>query len=335
MMIAMSCFLSVVGTVMSMRLAFKMETLDYPNEIKIHTSPTPTFGGLGILCGSLITSLLISYLRGYAFASMIPIFGGAFLGFIVGLIDDIKCLTPSWKLIGQICAGLVYVVLRLLASSNTPDSIRSVAFELCWVVLLTVGLSNSFNLFDGMDSILAGTTVIMAVAGSVIARSHASSTWSTIMLTIVGSCVGFLVFNLPPAKTFMGDCGSLYLGYLFGIAVYQLAFPLSRPTAHLFPWFLILALPICDTAFAIIRRLTHRSNILSGDRRHVYDMLCDCFSGNAKKTALVIWCVAALLSILGVWIDSVGSLWLSAMVVAAVYIALFSFGGYLGCLHVE
>ena len=75
--------------------------------------------------------------------------------------------------------------------------------------------------------------------------------------------------------------------------------------------------------------------ILSGDRRHVYDMLCDCFSGNAKKTALVIWCVAALLSILGVWIDSVGSLWLSAMVVAAVYIALFSFGGYLGCLHVE
>jgi UDP-GlcNAc:undecaprenyl-phosphate GlcNAc-1-phosphate transferase len=254
--------------------------------------------------------------------------------FVTGFVDDIRILTPAWKLGGQIAAALTYVVsvLSLSLVPVTHVGVWSIGMWLCWVTLLTVGLSNSFNLFDGMDGMLAGTAAIMAVAGSAIARINGNACWSIMLLAVAGSCMGFLVFNVPPAKTFMGDCGSLYLGYVLGMAVYQLAFQAVMTTAHAFAWPTILALPICDTAFAIIRRIGSPAGLLSGDRRHTYDMLCEHFGGNVLRTALVIWCGAAVLGVLGVWMARmVSPFWPPAITIAA-YLVLFYVGGQLGCL---
>jgi len=107
------------------------------------------------------------------------------------------------------------------------------------------------------------------------------------------------------------------------------------PTAHVFAWLTILALPICDTAFAIIRRIGSPAGLLSGDRRHIYDTAVRTFfAGNVLKTALVVWCGAAVLAVLGIWIaHMVGRFWPPAIITAAAYLALFYVGGRLGCLH--
>lgn len=335
MTVILGFLLGITGTAISIRLAFSMKALDCPNEIKIHTSPIPAFGGLGILLGSLFSGLLTTYLEGYSCSNMLPVVIGALVMFIIGLSDDIQALAPTWKLGGQIAAALTYVISGLSLSSMPVMNVGalSIGMELCWVTLLTVGLSNSFNLFDGMDGVLAGTTTIMAVAGSAIAGIHGNRDWSIMLPAIAGSCMGFLVFNLPPAKTFMGDCGSLCLGYVFGMAVYQLAFCEVMPTVHVFAWLTILALPICDTAFAIIRRIGSPAGLLSGDRRHIYDMLCEHLGGNVLKTVLAVWCGAAILGILGVWIaHMIDGFWPPAITLA-VYLVLFHIGGWLGCLR--
>lgn len=336
MAVILGFLLSVIGTGLSIKFAFKMKALDCPNEIKIHTSPMPAFGGLGILFGSLFSSLLVMYSGGHSCSPMLPMVIGALVIFIIGFVDDIRAFTPACKLGGQIVAALIHVVFSLSLSPRPITHIAawSIGIELCWVTLLTVGLSNSFNLFDGMDGMLAGTTAIMAVAGSAIARLWGNQCWSIILLAVAGSCMGFLVFNVPPAKTFMGDCGSLYLGYVVGIAVYQLAFHSAMPTVHVFAWLTVLALPVCDTAFAIIRRIGSPAGLFSGDRRHTYDMLCEHLAGNVLKTALVVWCGAAVLAVLGIWIaHMVGRFWLPAIITAVTYLALFYVGGRLGCLH--
>jgi UDP-GlcNAc:undecaprenyl-phosphate GlcNAc-1-phosphate transferase len=304
--------LSIAGTWLSIKLAFRMKALDCPNEIKIHTSPIPAFGGLGILLGSLFSSFMTTYLKGSSCFHMLPIAIGALVMFVIGFVDDIQTFTPAWKLVGQIGAAVTYVVSALSLSPRpiTPVGTWIIGMELCWITLLSVGLSNSFNLFDGMDGVLAGTAAIMAVAGSAIARIGSNPCWSIMLFAVAGSCMGFLVFNAPPARTFMGDCGSLYLGYVFGIAVYQLAFHKAMPMAHVFAWLTILALPICDTAFAVIRRAGSRAGLLLGDRRHTYDMLCERLADNELNTALVVWCSAAVLGVLGVWIAHMaGGFW--------------------------
>jgi len=257
--------------------------------------------------------------------------------FMIGFVDDMRALTPSWKFGGQVASAVAYVVSALSLSSMRITNVGAwlIGIELCWVTLLVVGLSNSLNLFDGMDGVLAGTTAIMAFAGSAIARIHGNVGWSITLLAVAGSCMGFLVFNVPPAKTFMGDCGSLYLGYVLGMAVYQLAFDAAMPTAHVFAWLTVLALPICDTAFAIIRRIGSSTGVLSGDRRHTYDMLCKHHAGNALKTGLIVWCGAAVLGVLGVWMTHmVDSSW-PPVIAAATYLVLFYVGGRLGCLRAD
>ncbi|HHY08558.1 MAG TPA: hypothetical protein GX530_08610, partial [Corynebacteriales bacterium] len=169
-------------------------------------------------------------------------------------------------------------------------------------------------------------------AGSVVSQMSGNPYWTIILLTVAGGCIGFLVFNLPPAKTFMGDCGSLYLGYIFGLATYRLGFLTLRPTRSVFGWLLIMAVPICDTAFAIVRRTLGRSGVLLGDRRHIYDRLCHCLDGDVLKTDLVIWCMTATLGLLGICIiHNLDSYW-PPVVVIITYIGLFYIGKALGCL---
>ncbi len=316
----------LIGTAISMKLAIRVGALDYPSAIKIHSSPTPTIGGLGILSGSAFASLPLMYLSGDCWNLALPMIMGYSVIFAVGLIDDLIGLKPIQKIAGQVLAALVYVVMSM------HTRIELAVSEFLWVTVLTVGLSNSLNLFDGIDGLLAGTAAIMALTGSLVARISGDTYWTMILLAVAGGCIGFLVFNLPPAKTFMGDCGSLYLGYIFGLTIYRLGFLAFRPTRSVFGWLLIMAMPICDTAFAIVRRTLGRSGVLLGDRRHTYDRLCYCLGGDVLRTDLVIWSMTAILSLLGVCaIRSVDSYW-PPIAVTITYSGLFYSGKALGCL---
>ncbi len=316
----------LIGTMISIKLAIRVGALDYPGAIKTHMSPTPTIGGLGILSGSMFAGLLSMYLAGDYWSLALPMIMGSLVVFAVGLIDDLTGLTPIQKITGQVLAALVYVVMSM------HTRIELAVSEFLWVTVLTVGLSNSLNLFDGIDGVLAGTAAIMALAGSVVSQMSGNPYWTIILLTVAGGCIGFLVFNLPPAKTFMGDCGSLYLGYIFGLATYRLGFLTLRPTRSVFGWLLIMAVPICDTAFAIVRRTLGRSGVLLGDRRHIYDRLCHYLGGNVLRTDLVIWSMTAILSLLGVnMIRNLDSYWIPVAVITT-YIGLFYIGKALGCL---
>jgi UDP-GlcNAc:undecaprenyl-phosphate GlcNAc-1-phosphate transferase len=324
MALILGILLGIIGTAVSMKLAVRVGALDHPSALKIHASPTPTLGGLGILSGSIFSSLLLMYLSGDCWSLALPMITGSLVVFAVGLIDDLTGLKPIQKITGQVLAALVYVVMSM------HTRIELAVSEFLWVTVLTVGLSNSLNLFDGIDGALAGTAAIMALTGSVVSQMSGNPYWTIILLTVAGGCIGFLVFNLPPARTFMGDCGSLYLGHIFGLAIYRLGFLALRPTRNVFGWMLIMAVPVCDTAFAIVRRTVGRSGVLLGDRRHMYDRLSHCLDGDVLKTDLIIWSMTAVLGLLGVCaIRNLNSYWPPILVIIA-YTVLFCVGRLLG-----
>lgn len=329
MAVILGFLFSLIGTIISMGVAVRVGALDYPSSIKIHASPTPTIGGLGILSGSIFASMLLLYFTGECLNLAFPMIIGSLVIFTIGLIDDLTGLRPKQKIAGQVLAAGTYVVM----SMHTRIELAIGGF--LWVTVLTVGLSNSLNLFDGIDGLLAGTAAIMALAGSAVARTSCDPYWTTILLAVAGGSMGFLVFNMPPAKTFMGDCGSLFLGYTFGLSVYRVSFLALRPTRSVFGWLLIMAVPICDTAFAILRRILGRSGVLLGDRRHIYDRLYYYLGGDVLKTDLIIWSMTAILGLLGVCaIRNLNSYWPPTAVIIT-YIALFYIGKCLGCLSFD
>ena len=287
-------FWGAAGTLFSMALASRWGVVDRPGVLKIHDVPVPRLGGLGMALAFCV--LLPAPSWGAA---------GSLVMALVGAVDDRWDLSPNHKLLGQFGGGL---------SLALPWILRGAPGTALIMLLGAVFLANAVNLLDGMDGLAAGVTAI-GVTG--IAVIHASrGLLPTVPLILAGASVGFLLWNLSPARTFMGDVGSLFLG---GALAWQIGGVYSADLSALLGCLFCVGVPCFDTLLGIARRLVTGRPILSGDRDHFYDQLARRW-GDRKRAVRAAWQLAAILALTGQGVASLppeGALTMTALAVAA------------------
>ena len=279
----------------SKKVAFHIGAIDLPNERKIHNKPMPRLGGIAIFAAFLFG--YIAY--GSITTQMISILMGAFIIFILGLLDDIKPIPAKYKFLVHIIVAMIVVLYGRLYFGeltvlglviNFPPLVNQLLS-----IFFIVAAINAVNLIDGLDGLCAGISSIYFTTISIIAFSLNRMQGLDIILCIImlGSTLGFLTHNFPPAKTFMGDCGSTFLGFMISV-IALLGFKVATLTSLVIP-FVILAIPIFDTGFAILRRLINHRGIGTPDKEHFHHQLLK-MKFSTRKTVLIIYFIDILFS---------------------------------------
>jgi len=280
-----------VTTPYTIRLAKKIGALDMPKKRKIHDHPMPRLGGIAVIAGFIVSTIyLITVMSIEKSLSLTDInnYSTKLIGFFIGItilgifcfIDDWKGIPPFIKLLGQIIAACIvtYSGLRIdsIVLSHINTIISNENLSIIITIIWIVGITNAINLIDGLDGLSTGICLISCLSLIIIFTLNSSPIISIILITaLAGSLVGFLPFNFNPAKTFMGDTGSNFLGYslsiisILGIAKTYTAIVIIAPL-------IVFALPLFDTAFAILRRIIKTKSIkgvFKADREHMHHKL--------------------------------------------------------------
>ncbi len=309
---------ALAATWLCKKIAVKFGIVDRPDDlVKTHKEPVAYLGGLGMLLGftvSLLVGILCLRNHEYFVATLRPllcILAGAAIACLVGLTDDLFELTPGRKILGQIFAAAFLLAGGIrptlhhftnLLSWEIPQYIEMI-LAVPVVIIFVVGATNSLNLLDGLDGLCAGVTAIITIA--MLLLSIHLATWESsevgdpmriiICLGLVGCVFGFLPFNRYPAKIFMGDAGSMMLGFV--IAAMMILFAEQIPR-----WWMasivVFGLPILDTAVALARRLLNHRPLFVSDRGHIYDQMID-RGIPLKKTVAISYVLAGLYAAIG------------------------------------
>lgn len=281
------------------KIANHIGAIDYPNERKVHKKPIPRLGGLAIF---------LSFLIGYIFfgqvtTQMISILIGSFIIIILGICDDVKPVPARYKFLVQIIAACIVVFygqiyIDMISFFGLEIEFGNWGYPLA--VLLIVSIINAINLIDGLDGLAAGTSSIFFLTISVIAfyLDRLNGLDVILCLIMLGSTLGFLAYNFNPASIFMGDTGSMFLGFMISVTA-LLGYKGATVTSLIIP-ILILFLPILDTILAIFRRLLKGENIGAPDKEHLHHQLLK-LNKSTKKTVLIMYAfnmLCALISIL-------------------------------------
>ncbi len=255
------------------KIAYHIGAIDIPNERKIHTKPMPRFGGVAIFGAFLFGYILYGEIT----SQMISILIGAFIILLIGIFDDIKPIRARYKFLVQIIAALIVVVYGQIYFSEVTflgfNFYFSEPFNYILSIFFVVAISNAVNLIDGLDGLAGGISSIYFLTISIIAYVLGKFGGLDIILSLImlGSTLGFLVFNFPPAKIFMGDSGSLFLGFMIAV-IALVGYKIATLTTLIIP-VVILAIPIFDTLLAIFRRLLKGKNIGEPDKEHFHYQL--------------------------------------------------------------
>lgn len=277
-------------------IAFRIGAVDDPkrDDRRMHTVPTPRLGGLAIFF-SFVVSVFLFYGVSNFTLSMIA---GAFLLIIVGILDDVfhEKLRAVFKLLVQIAAaGLVVWQGGVLVERINifGGYIQFGYFAIPLTILWIVGLINAINLIDGLDGLSCGISTISAVSLLIVTILLGEFQIALLIAILAGACIGFLPFNKNPAKIFIGDTGTTFLGFVLAVISIQGLFKTQAVITYIIP-FLILGVPIFDTTFAIVRRLLAGRHPFSADRGHLHHRLID-MGFNKKQTVRILYAVSALL----------------------------------------
>ena len=290
---------ALVATPVVKSLAFKMGAVDVPKDNRrMHDHPIPRMGGLAIYLGFLLSVLIFLELT----PSMRGMLLGATIIVVLGIFDDIYALGAKLKFLIQIGAALVAVlsgnVIETLSNPNVFSS--NLYWDLGWLsipvtVLWIVAITNAVNLIDGLDGLACGVSTISSMTLLVIALVVSEGETAILMAALAGACVGFLPYNLNPAKIFMGDTGSTFLGFILAVVSVQGLFKFYTIISFAVP-FLMLGLPIFDTCFAFIRRIAHGQSPMHADRSHIHHRLID-MGLSQKQAVAVLYIIAAILGL--------------------------------------
>ena len=296
-------FLSLLFTPLIMKFCQKKNLLDQPDgNRKIHSTPKSRLGGVAV-AGSFFISLLV-----FRFFLSYPVSFWYILGlvaiFLTGFFDDIFNLPPWSKVLGLgigtlilIFDGVVIEFITLPWNVLWYIGIWGIPFTFFWIL----GITNSLNLIDGMDGLSSGIAAIAACTLGIIALQHGRWESALISFLLMGSSIGFLPYNFPPAKIFIGDGGALFFGGVLATVSVEGALK-SATTFTLAVPILILGIPILDTFFAIVRRKKNKLPITKPDRGHLHHRLLE--KGlTQREVILVVYLISASLSILAILID--------------------------------
>ncbi|MBR3116544.1 MAG: undecaprenyl/decaprenyl-phosphate alpha-N-acetylglucosaminyl 1-phosphate transferase [Bacilli bacterium] len=287
-------FVAIIMPVV-MKLAKHVNALDMPNERKVHKHPMPRMGGVAIFLGFLLGYMLFCTQT----IQMNSILIGSFILIIVGIADDINPLSPLVKFCGQIVSAIIVVyygniILQDLSAYGIYINFGIFAKPI--TILFIVAIINCVNLIDGLDGLAGGICSIFFITISIISNIMGVYYGLDASLTLImlGATLGFLVYNFHPAKIFMGDSGSMFLGYMIAV-ISLLGYKNVTLTSFIVP-VLILAIPILDTLFAIIRRLLKGQSFAKADKEHFHHQILK-RAGNQTKTVLIIYLIQILFSL--------------------------------------
>lgn len=278
------------------KMALYIGALDVPNKRKVHNKLIPRLGGLAIFFTFLLGYMLFSRQS----IEMISILIGSFIIIITGVIDDIKPLPAKYKFSGQLIAALVVVLYGKILLNDISAFGFYIEFtpivSHVITVLFILGCINAINLIDGLDGLAAGISSIYFLTIGIIAMIMGQTTSLDVSLTFImlGATLGFLIHNFYPAKIFMGDSGSMFLGFIISV-IALLGFKNVTLTSLIVPLF-VLAIPILDTLFAIIRRVLKHKKISEPDREHLHHQLLN-FRFSHRTTVLLIYLMDILFAI--------------------------------------
>ncbi|MFH1542659.1 MAG: MraY family glycosyltransferase [bacterium] len=282
--------------------ALKIRAIDLPNDRKVHQRVIPRLGGLAIYFGFSVAigfSLWLASFQGMKidWQMIMGIFAGGSLLVIVGAVDDIKSIRPMTKLIWQILAALIiiYFGIEITFFSNPFNGILALGvFAIPLTILWVVGVTNAMNLIDGLDGLATGVTLISALTLFFVAiRTHQLGA-AIIMLALAGSSLGFLRHNFFPAKIFLGDSGSMFLGFVLASASIIGVLKTTLVVALIIP-LLVLGVPIFDTLFAIGRRVGTGKHPFEADNKHIHHILLRA-GFSQREAVLSIYIVCFMLS---------------------------------------
>ena len=302
--------ISFIATPVVKSIAQMVGAVDVPKDNRrMHNHPIPRMGGLAIFLGFLLSTLIFvpmsSSMRGMLLGGVIIV--------ILGIFDDIYALPALPKLLVQIAAALVAVlhgnVIQVLSNPNifsenpywTLGSL-AVPLSVIWIVAIT----NAVNLIDGLDGLAVGVATISSLTMLVIAMLVSENVVALMMAALAGGCIGFMPYNLNPAKIFMGDTGSTFLGFVLATVSIQGLFKFYTIISFAVP-FLMLGLPLFDTCFAILRRLAKGQSPMAPDRSHVHHRLID-MGFNQKQAVAILYVISAILGLSAVVLTTSGAL---------------------------
>ncbi len=287
-------------------LAKHFGAVDVPKDNRrMHKVPIPRMGGLAIFLGFIVSVLMFGHLD----AQMNAILLGAVLIVILGILDDKMALPPSVKFAGQIVAALIPVLngvdIERFTNPFSDGGYFSLGiFAIPVTVIWIVGLTNAVNFIDGLDGLAVGVSSIASITMFTIAVLVSENYVAIVMAALAGACIGFMPYNMNPAKIFMGDTGSMFLGYILATMSIQGLFKFYAVVSFAVP-FIMLGLPIFDTAFAIIRRLMKGQSPLKADRGHVHHRLID-MGFDQKQSVAILYVLSVILGLSAVLLTTSG-----------------------------
>ncbi|MBO4711451.1 undecaprenyl/decaprenyl-phosphate alpha-N-acetylglucosaminyl 1-phosphate transferase [bacterium] len=284
------------------KLGIKFGFVDQVNQRKIHRGAIPRIGGIGISLGTLLPIFLLFYIRGGIHIetpdNIFLFFVGGLGISLVGLIDDIRGINAKIKFLFQIAIAVMATMHgALIQSIPTPWGPLSLGFfshiiTIFWII----GIINAFNLIDGMDGLSSGITLFSSLTISMLAIMNGYLPVALVGLALAGAVTGFLIYNFNPAKIFMGDSGSMFIGYI--LAVLSLK---SQSKAHAVVSIMVpiiaMGLPILDTTLAFLRRILRHQSIFAADKQHIHHFLLS-LGFNQRKTVLILYAISIIFTLL-------------------------------------
>ena len=320
---AVSLVISLMMTPPVKHFAEHVGAIDVPkDDRRVHDHPIPRMGGLAIFLG-FVLSLLI-------FVPMdIKVMGlllGALIIAVVGGVDDIIPLSPGAKLLAQFIAALVCVRSGIVFDAISNPNIfadqtyveigfLSVPLTIIWIL----GCTNAVNLIDGLDGLAAGVSAISSMTMLVVSLLVSDPVVSIILAALTGACLGFIPYNFNPAKIFMGDVGSQFLGFVLGVSAIMGLFKFQAIITFIVP-LLALAVPLADTTFAFVRRILRGQSPFHADKGHFHHRLMATGLSH-KQTVAVLYGVSAIMGLFAVLISGHNSL-IKILCVCGIFLTL-------------
>ncbi|GEK91060.1 undecaprenyl-phosphate alpha-N-acetylglucosaminyl 1-phosphate transferase [Alkalibacterium kapii] len=321
--VLLTALISVMLTPLVRKLSFKVGAVDVPNKRRVNKETMPSMGGLAIYL-TFFFSLFV--LQPVQLSISVPIFLGATIVLLTGIVDDIKEISPKAKMLGLIIAAVVIVLMNDLTVVQVSVPFMEDIFLPTWIgfpltIFWILAITNSINLIDGLDGLASGVSIIalttMGIIGVFFLES-ASFVTSIIIFTLVGAIIGFLPYNFFPARIYLGDTGALFLGFMISVmSLYGLK---NVTLITLIIPIVILGIPITDTVYAMLRRKLNKMPMSSADRHHMHHRLMS-LGLTHKQTVLVIYLIAGIFSMIAL-LYPLSSLYGSILITIALLIGL-------------
>ena len=318
--LSLSFLLGACLTSIILQLSLRLPGLSRSSLNRLHVAPTPVWGGVAIFLSFMVVASIRGLFNNRELIAMAISAGGIFL---MGLVDDIWKLQPKWKLLGQVPCALIPLsfVFRHPLTGNGPIDI---ALALLWMV----GITNAFNLLDNINGLSAGTAVLVSSFQAALFLNQAEPGRALASIAFGGAVMGFLIFNFPTGRIFMGDSGSLFIGFWLAATTLSSTHSsgMNQSGSILFP-VLVMVVPICDTTLVTLTRVWRGRPVSVGGTDHLSHRLV-AYGFSQKSAVLALWTFSFLSGILGIFAIFFGLSSLASVVILLL-VSMVSLGTYL------